>query len=206
MLDSAKAAGAEVEEHFVEDLNINGCMGCYACWWRTPGKCVHRDDMDWILPKMIEANALILGTPVYHYNIRHSLQRLRERTLPLAMPEFDDSAGDSTHPARHSRSTHTIVVSVCGFPDQANFNQITGLFPAATKVYLPNSAVIFSPEGRELVKDFLDAVKKAGAELAEAGKVSEGTAKRLVVDYSPEVKKRLVERHNRMSSQITPRS
>lgn len=44
------------------------------------------DDIGWVLPKMVEADAIVLGTPVYHYNIIHYLQRLRERTLPLTLP------------------------------------------------------------------------------------------------------------------------
>jgi len=205
-LNSAKEAGAEVESHFIIDLDIKGCNGCFSCWWRTPGKCVHRDDMDWILPKMVEADAVVFGTPVYIYNVTHHLQRLRERTLPLAQPNMEIREGDTHHPARFDKQTpqRRVVISVSGFPDQSNFNQIHGLFPDATKIFLPSSAVLYTREGRQLVSGFLDAVKKAGRELALNGDVSQETRGRLIVEFSPEVKKQLVEIHNERSNRITP--
>ena len=205
-LSSAEEAGAEVESHFIIDLDIKGCTGCFSCWWRTPGKCVHRDDMDWILPKMVEADAIVFGTPVYIYNINHHLQRLRERTLPLAQPDMEIREGGTQHPSRFNRQTpqRRVIIAVSGFPDQSNFNQIHGLFPDATKIFLPSSAILYSPEGRRLVSGFLDAVKKAGRELAMNGDVSEETRGHLIVEFPPEVKKQLVEIHNERSNRITP--
>lgn len=205
-LGSAEEAGAEVESHFVIDLDLKGCIGCFSCWWRTPGKCVHRDDMDWILPKMVEADAVVFGTHVYIYNITHHLQRLRERTLPLAQPDMEIREGDTHHPARFKRQTpqRRVVISVSGFPDQSNFNQIHGIFPDATKIFLPSSAVLYSPEGRQFVSGFLYAVKKAGRELAVNGDISNEIRGHLIVDFSLDVKERLVEMHNKRSSGITP--
>jgi len=40
-----------------------------------PGRCVHRDDMDWIIPRWREADVIYLGTPIYNYNIVHYLQK-----------------------------------------------------------------------------------------------------------------------------------
>jgi hypothetical protein len=205
-LSSAEEAGAEVESHFIIDLDIKGCTGCFSCWWRTPGKCVHRDDMDWILPKMVEADAIVFGTPVYIYNINHHLQRLRERTLPLAQPDMEIREGGTQHPSRFNRQTpqRRVIIAVSGFPDQSNFNQIHGLFPDATKIFLPSSAILYSPEGRQLVLGFLDAVKKAGRELAVNVDISPETRGHLIVDFPPDVKHQLVEIHNERSNRITP--
>jgi len=205
-LESATSAGAEVEKYYVVDLDVKGCLGCFSCWWKTPGRCVHRDDMDWILPKMVEADAVVFGTPVYHYNIVHHLQRLRERTLPLNKPEMYIQGGETHHPGRHERKSpqRTVVISVCGFPDLTNFNQVEGLFPDAVKILLPSSGIIYDEEGRGYIESFFRAIRDAGKELTVDGDVSEETRRKLIVDYPEEVKKMIVEKYNIWSSQATP--
>jgi multimeric flavodoxin WrbA len=205
-LGSAEASGAEVERHYVIDLDVKGCRGCFNCWFTTPGRCVHRDDMDWILPKMAEADVLVYGTPVYHYNIIHYLQRMRERTLPLSMPEMYVKDGVTHHPNREPRERpqRRVVVSVCGFPDLVNFNQVRGLFPNAVKILLPASQMLYDEQGRKVLSGFLESVKRAGREIVETGDVSQETREGLIMELSPKSKRRVMERMNRVSAQIEP--
>ncbi len=198
-LESAREAGAVIEKHYVVDLNIKGCLGCFSCWMKTPGRCIQRDDMDWILPRMREADAVFYGTPIYHYNIVHHLQRMRERTLPLALPDMEIVDGETIHPAREPRKTeqHTILAAVCGFPDLSNFDQARSLFPNATHIFLPASHMLLDPEGRKQLTRFTEAVKEVGRELVDNGGISDETRSRLIVEYPDEFKRMIVERTNR---------
>jgi multimeric flavodoxin WrbA len=204
-LSSAESAGANVEKLYVIDLNVRGCLGCFSCWWETPGKCVHRDDMDWVLPKMVEADAIVFGTPVYHYNIVHYLQRLRERTLPLNLPDMVVRKGETRHSSRFhkDRPQSTAIVAVCGFPDLTNFNQVGGLFPDAAKIFLPASWTLSVEEGRQYLQPFIEAVKAAGKELVETGSISNETQGQLTVDYSNEMKDRIRNWYNTFSARRT---
>jgi hypothetical protein len=193
LLSSMSDSGADVEKHYVVDLDIKGCLGCFSCWWKTPGRCVHRDDMDWVLPKMVEADIIVLGTPIYHYNIIHYLQRMRERTLPLNLPDMIVKKDETHHPERHRRKKpqQTVVIAVCGFPDLGNFNQVRGLFPEAVKIFLPASWALYVEALRPHLKDFLSAVEEAGLELVENGSIELETRKRLIVEYPDELKERI---------------
>jgi len=155
--------------------------------------------MDWILPKMREADAICYGTPIYHYNIIHHLQRMRERTLPLALPDMEIVDGRTIHHAREPRKTkqHIVLAAVCGFPDLSNFDQAKGLFPDAAHIFLPASHVLLDPEGRKQLKRFTEAVKEAGRELVNNGEISDETKSRLIVKYPDEFKRKIVERTNR---------
>jgi len=202
-LEGASQAGADIERHYVTDLDIKGCVGCFNCWWVTPGRCSQRDDMDWLLPKMAEADVLYLGTPIYHYNIISYLQRLRERTLPLAMPEMYIEEGDTHHPARNRNEAQvTVLAAVCGFPDLVNFRQAKGLFPNAVHVFLPSAYILGSEAGRKLLGGFMDALETAGRTLAESGEIADEVREQLIVDYPEEVKQEIVSRYNESSASI----
>ena len=64
----AEHAGAEVEYFNLYDYNFLGCRSCFACQRKgsiTEGICAIRDDIKPILEKCLNADAIIIGTPVY---------------------------------------------------------------------------------------------------------------------------------------------
>ena len=86
VLASAKEAGAEVELVTLIGKEIKPCDGCYAC--RKTGECHIKDDMEPIYGKMLEADGIILGTPVYFYNMAGQTKVFIDRTYPLRYPHF----------------------------------------------------------------------------------------------------------------------
>jgi multimeric flavodoxin WrbA len=68
-LFGAKAAGAEVEFVNTVNLNIGRCIGCGACstGFRqgTDAQCIVKDDYQELEQKVLNADAIILGAPVY---------------------------------------------------------------------------------------------------------------------------------------------
>ena len=72
-------AGHEVEKIRVAEKNIGYCRGCYAC--RDTGVCAIKDDMTEVLQKMIDADVIVLASPVYFYSIDAQLKALIDRTV-----------------------------------------------------------------------------------------------------------------------------
>jgi len=197
-LEGAEEAGAETEKHYVYDLDIKGCLGCFTCWTETPGRCVHRDDMDWIIPRWREADVIYLGTPIYNYNIIHYLQRMTERMLPTALPYMEETEGSTRHPERHERKPQKMILAaVAGFPDPENFDVARALFPDALHIILPAAQILEYPEGSKQVSYFTEAVKEAGRQIVAKGTVDEDVKKKLVVDYPPEIKNMIREEANK---------
>ena len=72
-------SGNEVEKIRVAEKKIGYCLGCYAC--RDTGVCAIKDDMAEIMQKMIDADVLVLASPVYFYSIDAQLKALIDRTV-----------------------------------------------------------------------------------------------------------------------------
>lgn len=66
-MKGAIEAGNEVEKIFVAGKNIGYCKACYAC--KDTGVCVIKDDMAEVLQKMLDADVIVLSSPVYFYSI-----------------------------------------------------------------------------------------------------------------------------------------
>ena len=161
-----KSVGAEVEKHHIVDLDIGGCRGCFNCWWVTPGKCLQRDDMDKILPAILEADVILLGTPIYGRNVTHYLQKLMERTFVFSLPEMVSHNGETRHPGRISRIPPLVLVATCGFPDTSNFDIVRSLYPMALPILLPAAQLLLYEEGKKQLADFLQAIRLAGQKIA----------------------------------------
>jgi multimeric flavodoxin WrbA len=75
----AKEAGNQAEKIFLRDKKINYCVACDGCK-RNGGNCVQKDDMAEVLDKMIEADVIVMETPVYFYTMDAQMKTLIDRT------------------------------------------------------------------------------------------------------------------------------
>ncbi len=76
----AKEAGHQVEKIYVNDQKINYCRGCGVC--NTTHRCVQKDDMAAVLDKMVNADVIVMATPVYFYTMNGQMKTLIDRTVP----------------------------------------------------------------------------------------------------------------------------
>lgn len=79
-LKGAKEAGHNVEKVFLRDRKINYCLGCGVC--SSTHNCVQKDDMKPLLEKMVEADVIVLATPVYFYTMDGQLKTFIDRCVP----------------------------------------------------------------------------------------------------------------------------
>ena len=76
----ARETGHEVEIIRVADKKIGFCTGCYAC--TKTHQCVQRDDMDYIIDKLLKADVIVFSSPVYFYNMTAQLKVCIDRLIP----------------------------------------------------------------------------------------------------------------------------
>lgn len=86
--EGAKSAGADVEIVRLYDLNYKGCQSCFACKLKSreqKGLCAINDDLKPILEKLLDADVLVMGSPVYYGNTTGELLSFLERVFFAAM-------------------------------------------------------------------------------------------------------------------------
>ena len=96
LADMGKEKGVSVEKIVLEEADIHPCRGCNAC--EVLNRCVQRDGMDVIHDKLIEADCIVLASPIYCMGICAQAKALVDRAqvfrsrkyvlrLPVVPPE-----------------------------------------------------------------------------------------------------------------------
>lgn len=80
-LKGAKIQGAEVEKLVVDKLKIAPCKEYLGCF--KDGNCVIRDDMDGIYPRLLEADVVIIASPMFFYGVSSQAKALIDRCQAL---------------------------------------------------------------------------------------------------------------------------
>ncbi len=193
-LNGCAEAGAEVETIYLNKMKINECLGCFNCWTKTPGTCIHKDDVKNIVAKMFQADLIVFAFPLYHFGINALLKKFIERMLPVAFPYMIASEnGNTTHPIRDEfyKTQSWVIIGVCGFPEVSHFNAASyhlhtlarssgdGHFKIIGELYRPASEILNTPTyGSENARVF-EAVTEAGRKAVREGSIDKKLMKEI---------------------------
>ena len=187
LTDGMAAAGADVEIQHLCDKKIKNCAGCFNCWTKTPGSCIHQDDMTLeLFPRWLAADVVVYASPLYYFTVNAAMKGFIERTLPVLEPFFERHNGRTFHPLRHEHPK-VVLLSVAGFPDDTVFDQLSswanfiygGDHPnegvLIAEVYRNTAEALTNPYFKEQAADILNATYRAGQEIVDGMNISEET-------------------------------
>jgi multimeric flavodoxin WrbA len=193
LVKGMREAGAEIEVVHLRKKKINNCIGCFTCWTKTPGVCLHKDDMtSELFPKWAGSDLVIYASPLYHFTVNAAMKAFIERTLPALEPFLEDHGDRTEHPLR-LRHPAVVMLSVAGFPEDSVFDQLSSwarfVFckSLVAEIYRAGAEVMTVPSFEEKTKDILDAVTQAGRELVKSMKVDPATMVRIKQTISGDV-------------------
>jgi len=189
-LEGMQGAGAEVELFHTKRLTIHPCQGEFHCWFRTPGECMQEDDMATLLPKLAEADVLVLATPLYVDGVSGPMKNLLDRMLPAIEPVLELREDHCRHPARRGpRDGKLVLVSNCGFWEMDSFDPLVAHVRAVCRnMGREFAGALLRPHGPALramqeqglpVGGVLDAAREAGAQLARDGRIAPETLEKV---------------------------
>lgn len=182
----SEAAGSVCEELTVSDMDIRPCAGCFACWSKSEGECVIKDDMKDVLHKMLWADMVIWSFGLYYFNVPGKLKTFIDRQLPLALPFMVSESETGAHPARYDMSgKRHVVISTCGFyTAKGNYDSVNAMFDHFLgknnyeTVYCGQGELFRVPELHDRTDAYLRCVEQAGREYIQGG-ITAGTRKYL---------------------------
>ncbi|MDA8137950.1 MAG: NAD(P)H-dependent oxidoreductase [Desulfobacteraceae bacterium] len=176
-VEGMRQAGAQVEVVNLRQKTIRNCAGCFTCWTKTPGVCIHKDDMTRELyPKWLAADIAVYASPLYHYTMTASMKAFIERTLPVLEPFFEQRDGKTWHPLRHP-APKAVVMSVAGFPEMKVFDQLSAyvqfLFKQGllAEIYRPGAESLAHLASSSVREKILAALYRAGEEIIQTQKI-----------------------------------
>ena len=140
---AAEEDGATTELISLAGKDIKPCDGCRTC--RTTKECRIKDDLQPIFDKMVEADGIILATPVYYGSATPQIKALMDRAGYTAASKgrlFENKVGGPMVVARRAGQNFT-------FAQLMFFFFITGMIMPGSNYW----TVAFGREKREVLED-----------------------------------------------------
>ena len=136
MLESAmrgaQESGAEAELIHLQDLTFKGCVSCFACKRKgstANGLCAYKDDLRPVLEKILAADVLVLGTPVYYSYPSGMFRNLMERLMFPILTYDSDGKGGTIKTLEKKLQTAIIYTMNCSRELSEKFNYPAILAP-----------------------------------------------------------------------------
>ncbi len=192
-LKGAEAKGAETETVLLSEKTIHPCKGCFACWVKTPGRCVQEDDMGELLKKLWKSDLVIFASPLYVDCVSAQLKTFMDRMLPGILPNFIKIDGVWRHPLRFENFPKVGVICNSGFPQLEHFQVVHHLFERVVlnmhteivmEIYRPGGELLRAKSLllKPLLLKYKKLLEKAGKEVVETGRLSERLKEQLESD------------------------
>ena len=85
-IEGARDCGAGVEEIVLRDLKISPCLEIYGCL--QAGECAIKDDFQMVRDKILNAQGLILASPVFFYTVSAHTKMMMDRFQSLWVKKY----------------------------------------------------------------------------------------------------------------------
>jgi len=195
-LEGACEAGATTDTIYLMEKTIHHCVGCFSCWTKTPGVCVHDDDMPEILEQVKTADVLVYAMPLYTYTMPGLMKDFVDRCLPFAHAAIVKRGDHYGHPSRwEARGRTSVLISNAGFPELHHFDGLKRTFEllhAAPEAVIAGTIccgagpLLRIPGMEADVSWYLDAVQKAGRDVVTSGQFAAETQTTLDRPLAPD--------------------
>ena len=141
-------------ENFIivgETSPIHACVGCFACWVKTPTKCVLKDEFNNMASLYKECDEMIIVSECCYGMYSPFVKNVQDRTISFMLPYFRKVGGEMHHRKRYE---NTLDMQVHYYGDVTDAEKET-----ARKLAERNSLNFFGKVNSVSFWDSIDDVK-----------------------------------------------
>ncbi len=138
VMNGGADAGASYEVVDVCSLDLAFCLGCGVCY--ASGACIHTDEFPLLFEKMMEADGIVLGSPVYINSVTAQLKLVLDRLADaIHCQMFDGKYGCSVATAGGSHAQEVVeyqnsVLQILGATTVGGVGVVLGPDPTILKL------------------------------------------------------------------------
>jgi multimeric flavodoxin WrbA len=161
-LEAAGQAGMATEVFHLNDMNLQGCVACYRC--KTDGVCKFDDDIWKVLTAMQEADAVVIGAPIYYFQLCSQMRTLIDRSFAFLRTD---------HSTRWKPGKRIVFITSQGNKDADLFARVHGelnsIFGEWGGFVVVENIIMSGGNDPSAVMsrtDLLESAKRAGEKLA----------------------------------------
>jgi multimeric flavodoxin WrbA len=149
VLQGAKEQGADIQVYDLNELNISGCQACMTC--KSEDACALDDDMGRLYEEVLQADGVVIGSPVYMWQMSAQTKLFVDRLFAMLRPDFS---------TRFKRGLPLVLVYTQGQPDREAFQS-----------YFDHTRKMFEFLGFEVKETLVAAGTRAKDDVVQQGEV-----------------------------------
>ena len=129
------SAGEEVQTFFLYEMEIRGCEACRACQrdWSSAG-CRIQDDMQQIFAAVLQADRIVLATPIYSWYCTAPMKAVLDRLVYGLNKYYGEKKGPSIWAGKR-----VAVITTCGYRPEKGAD----LFEEGIRRYCKHSGLFY---------------------------------------------------------------
>lgn len=141
------------ENIFVSALEDNHyCVGCFACWLKTPGKCIIRDKYQEMGEKLSSVDEFVIISKATFGSYSSAIKNVLDRSISYVKPFFVIRHGEMHHKERYKNRLHITAVF---YGDCAPWEQDT-----SADLVKANAMNLNAKAGEVRFVEYLDEIKE----------------------------------------------
>lgn len=100
---AARPDAALIDTVRLRDKNIKYCTGCWDCWVKTPGICMHNDDFVELYPEILKSDLIVFLSTKSMGFVTSLVKKTCDRMIPLVHPYFEIYQKELHHKSRYKQ-------------------------------------------------------------------------------------------------------
>lgn len=104
----------------LQETKINNCIGCWSCWWKTPGVCIYKD-LEAFYRGYVNADSAVFCVKLNEGFVSSKMKSLLDRMIPLFLPYTSFRDGGTFHTPRYPKYPNVEFYYDYDFKDEESY-------------------------------------------------------------------------------------